>query len=352
MVMISINSTGLVTQWIQNYKIWRDSQKFYNNREHLEIAHSDIGVSCYHYTNVDQINSDPSSVIVIDCLTEGIHSSIYFKKYNRNKHYLIFSNGWWDTDLFELPISYDLVHYHFFLFEMADTYLSPSRFCFYLDKHYKFEEHKPCIFISTIGNVRNERDILIEELQRTLTYKNYILRYSGQDLGQACTSDVIELQRGMFDPYTCILPEYYHNLSQTLPIDIYNQGRFNLVVETDLDLQNEFLLTEKTIKALITGIPFVVAATPYFLKHLQSIGFTTYGSLWNESYDSITDFRLRMKNISNLCEQLNKFDWNTNYAKLLHIQLLNRNNFFNLSKIVHQQFTNTEVIFKKVFCES
>jgi hypothetical protein len=352
MVMISINSTGLVSRWIENYKIWRDYKIFYSKHEHLEILHSDTGIPCYHYTDIDQINKEMSPIIVIDCLTEGIHSLNFFKKYDCNKHYLIFSNGWWDTTTFQLPISYDLIHYYFFLFEMVDTYFSPNRFCFYLDKHYQLEEHKPCVFISTIGNRRHERDILIKELQRALTYNNYILRYSGQDLGQLCTSDVIEVQSGKFDPYSNILDHYYHTISQTLPINMYNHGRFNLVVETDLDFQNEFFLTEKTIKALITGMPFVVASTPYFLKYLRDIGFTTYGNLWDETYDNIVDFRMRMQYISNLCEQLSRFDWNANHAKLAQIQILNRNNFSNLSKLVNQQFTNTEVIFKKVFHES
>ena len=47
---------------------------------------------------------------------------------------------------------------------MADTYLSPNRFCFYLDKEYKFDYPKKHIFASLIGNVRSERTYLVDKL--------------------------------------------------------------------------------------------------------------------------------------------------------------------------------------------
>ena len=83
------------------------------------------------------------------------------------------------------------------------------------------------------------------------------------------------------------MEKYYHSISQTLPIDLYNQCRFNLTVETDLDWTNEFFLTEKTVKNLIIGMPFVSVSTPHFLKNLRSLGFETYSSVWDESYDDI-----------------------------------------------------------------
>ncbi len=145
--MISINSTGLVSRWIENYKIWRDYKIFYSKHEHLEILHSDTGIPCYHYTDIDQINKEMSPIIVIDCLTEGIHSLNFFKKYDCNKHYLIFSNGWWDTTTFQLPISYDLIHYYFFLIfntiavsRWFVNIITNARTCFY-------KRHFMCFYI-------------------------------------------------------------------------------------------------------------------------------------------------------------------------------------------------------------
>ena len=49
----------------------------------------------------------------------------------------------------------------------------------------------------------------------------------------------------------------------------YNQSYFNIVVETDINYTDNFFLTEKTVKALLTGMPFVIVGTPDFIKNLQ-----------------------------------------------------------------------------------
>jgi hypothetical protein len=129
---------------------------------------------------------------------------------------------------------------------MADTYLSPNRFCFYLDKTYEFEYPKPCIFTSTVGNVRTQRDYFVNLLKEKITYNNFILQYSGETIGVDVSHlDVVNFKKGEFDPYTSILEKYYHNVSQTLPLAIYNQSYFNIIVETDIDYTDNFFLTEK-----------------------------------------------------------------------------------------------------------
>jgi hypothetical protein len=133
---------------------------------------------------------------------------------------------------------------------------------------------------------------------------------------------------------------------------MYNLARFNLLVESDIDIDDEFFLTEKTVKTLITGMPFVVLATPNFLKHLRNIGFATYDNLWDESYDEEIRFNDRVKKIILLCNKLNNFDWNAKQEELQKIQLHNRNNFFKLNKLSHQQFSAAEHVLKKVLDES
>lgn len=352
MVMIKINSTGLVQQWINNYNTWLAHNEFYNQITHLPVVHSDDGIPCYSHRDIDRINSSTSPTVVIDCLLEGIHSRNTFLEYNPDKHYIIFCSGWWDQDKISLPFSYTLIHHFFYLFEMADTYLSPNRFCFYLDKEYKFEDNKPCEFVCMIGNKRPDRNFLIDTLKQTLDYSNYVLKYNGQDLAQPCLSDIVYMEPGKFNSYLPLVEKYYHDLSQSLPIGMYNLAKFGLVVESDLNLDHQFFLTEKAIKPLITGFPFVLAGTPYFLKHLRELGFVTYNSLWDESYDDIEDFESRMLAVTQLCNQLAKFDWVGKRAELEHIKLLNRSNFFNLKNLVDLKFTQAEQQLKKIANES
>lgn len=343
-----INATEMVSNYLDNYNIWCDYQSFYKGINRIKVTHSDNGIPCYHYSKISKINQDISPLIAIDCMTEGLHSQQAFKQYNNKSQYLIFSNGWWDTTKVSLPIDYELIHHYFFLFEWADTSFSPNRFCFYFDKAYDFDKVKPCEFVCLIGNQRPERDFLIETLSNTITYNNFILRYGGQDLKIPYDADVIDVKPGEFNPYTNIIDKYYFTIGKTLPIDLYNQGNFLLVVESDLDYSDEFFLTEKTIKALITGTPFVLAATPFFLKHLHKLGFKTYNNFWDESYDEITDFRTRMQAIAKLCNDLGQFDWKANQERLRLIQLENVNNFFNLNKQAEEKFIMFEEIIKKV----
>ena len=279
MEKLLINPTGHVTQFIDKYKIWKDYKKFYHNDSTpsmVEIDHS--GIPVFYYREISKINDCSSPIIGIDCLTEGLNCyKKYFSRYRKDKHYIFFSNGTWLKNSNNIDLSYDIVHHLLFLFEYADTYLSPNRFCFYFDKKYKFEYPKPCMFVSTIGNVRTERTYFVDKLKEKLRYNNFILKYSGEDLGLPSNNlDVVNFEKGQFDPYTNILHEYYHTVSGTLPIDMYNQAYFNIVVETDIDYVDDFFLTEKTIKALVTGIPFVVVSTPNFLKKQSlDLKFTT-----------------------------------------------------------------------------
>jgi hypothetical protein len=339
-----INASGQVAAFLKRYEIWVDHTNMYkNNNKQSLVEINDCGIPCFHFTEIDRINQTKNSIVAIDCLTEGIHSINYFKQYCKNNYYIIFSNDNWNPDFYNLEIKYSLVTHHFFLFEMADIYLSPQRFCFYLEKMYKFEYPKSCIFSSTVGNVRSERNKFIRMLQNTISYDNYILKYSGQDLAsKSDTYDIVHFDKGMFDPYTWILDKYYHSVSQTLPIEIYNQSYFNLVVETDIITKDNFLLTEKTIKSLISGMPFVIMSTPYFLKNLKALGFETFDSLWDESYDTIIDFDQRIVAVSNLCDQLGKFDWELYKPQLQNIARVNQLNFLNLNRLANKEFIEFE----------
>lgn len=58
----------------------------------------------------------------------------------------------------------------------------------------------------------------------------------------------------------------------------------DIVFET-FTVGNTFAPTEKLIRSLITEKPFIVFAAPDYLQRLQQIGFKTFNTLWDESYD-------------------------------------------------------------------
>jgi hypothetical protein len=347
-----INATGLVKLFLERYRHWCDHQNFYKEFHPPQIVDDPLGISCFHHRDIDNINACSDNIIAIDSVPEGINIAHRFNKYNPDKHYIIFTNGRWKEDAFPLNIRYTLINNMYFLFDYADVYLSPNRFNFYLDKDYRFDYPKQNNFMSTVGNIRPERTYFVDQMIEKCSYENFILRYSGEDLGMPSNQfDVINFSKGKFDPYSPITPmleQHNHTVGHSLPIKMYNTAYFNVVVETDIDYNNEFFMTEKTVKALITGIPFVIVSTPNFLKNLKSLGFLTYDNFWDESYDAEIDYKTRIDKIVELCNNLGSFDWAKHRTELETIKLRNRNNFMNLNWLASQEFYEFENKIKNI----
>ena len=73
----------------------------------------------------------------------------------------------------------------------------------------------------------------------------------------------------------------------------YSQTRVEIVLETLFD-DSRWHLTEKTLRPIACGKPFILAATPGSLDYLRSYGFQTFGQWIDESYDNIADPRERL----------------------------------------------------------
>jgi hypothetical protein len=63
----------------------------------------------------------------------------------------------------------------------------------------------------------------------------------------------------------------------------YNNTCLEIVCETVIE--NEYSLTEKTIRPILRGRPFVALAAPGYLDWLHKQGFETFDHAWSEEYD-------------------------------------------------------------------
>jgi hypothetical protein len=91
MKKLLINPSGLVTEFLRKYQIWKDHNEFYNKDYQESVVEvTSQGIPTFHYSNLKEINNSPSPIIAIDCLTEGLHSGHTFRRYNKNKLYIIF----------------------------------------------------------------------------------------------------------------------------------------------------------------------------------------------------------------------------------------------------------------------
>jgi hypothetical protein len=66
----------------------------------------------------------------------------------------------------------------------------------------------------------------------------------------------------------------------------YDQFQIELVAES-ITRGPSFFPTEKTVRPIIGGRPFMTFAPKNFLKNLRQMGFRTFDTVWSEEYDSL-----------------------------------------------------------------
>jgi hypothetical protein len=76
----------------------------------------------------------------------------------------------------------------------------------------------------------------------------------------------------------------------------YQTSGIEVVLETLFD-DSRLHLTEKILRPIACGRPFILAGTPGSLNYLREYGFKTFNGLIDESYDVITDPLQRLKAI-------------------------------------------------------
>lgn len=86
------------------------------------------------------------------------------------------------------------------------------------------------------------------------------------------------------------------NYSANFDQEDYESTDIEVVLETLFDDQRVHL-TEKILRPIAMGQPFILAGTPNSLKYLRNYGFKTFSNCWDESYDMMTDSIERMDKI-------------------------------------------------------
>ena len=85
----------------------------------------------------------------------------------------------------------------------------------------------------------------------------------------------------------------------------YIQSAIDVVLETLFD-DTRIHLTEKILRPIACGKPFVLVSTPGSLQYLRDYGFETFGEYINENYDSIQDPLDRLKQIIKLMKDISQ----------------------------------------------
>lgn len=115
--------------------------------------------------------------------------------------------------------------------------------------------------------------------------------------------------------------------------DDYIKSAIDVVLETIFD-DTRIHLTEKTLRPIACGKPFILVSGPGSLGYLRDYGFETFGEYIDESYDKIEDSLVRLQHIVKLMKDLHKLPKNQKinlYQKLHQVAERNKKWFWSNS---------------------
>ena len=122
------------------------------------------------------------------------------------------------------------------------------------------------------------------------------------------------------------------DFSGKLPRDLYLNSYINIVLETNfINIQNGYnisFVTEKTFNAIANNQMFIIVGHAGSLDLLKSLGYKTFDSVINESYDTIVNNGNRLETVTfEIVRFLSRphNDIQNDYAKVQDIILHNRN---------------------------
>jgi hypothetical protein len=348
--------SNYIQNYFARYRAWIEFQNLTqtHNPVAVESVPGDDVVNIYEYYKTAEIAADPSPIIGIE-LKEGLKNyHLMNDSYPKDKHYIIFSGSYPNTGM-ELKFSHTLICHDAILAYMCDLHLTPKSTYFYTSRTYTFDYPKPMIFVCFNGVDRRHR-IEFANYLTELEYSNFIYRLNKQDYGvPADQFDVVDYSKTGSDLAQWFADTAQHTKSPQLhimgrvPDQMMNLGYFNLVLESDFDFPT-LMTSEKVIRPLMLGMPFVLGSTPGHLAYIRSLGFRTYNDIWDESYDLEEDKHKRLRKVFDLCQQLGNHNWEADRAKLAEIGLHNRANFMNLGIHFDREFQEFERIIKDYEC--
>jgi hypothetical protein len=152
-----------------------------------------------------------------------------------------------------------------------------------------------------LGANKAHRNFVMAKMQTSGLIDNSIVNYrdifSGSFTGTKLISHTKNVLNGQKLNYPYVSPnlkpdwevkeQITKDVSDRAPWQIYAHTKYSVLCETLFE--DIFFLTEKTGKALFCKRLFVIFSTCDFLKNMKLLGFKTFDSILDESYDSEPD---------------------------------------------------------------
>jgi hypothetical protein len=149
------------------------------------------------------------------------------------------------------------------------------------------------------------------------------------------------------------ISQAHSHYSANFDIEDYESTDIEVVLETLFD-DGRLHLTEKSLRPIAVGQPFILAGTHGSLEYLRSYGFKTFGDVWDESYDLIKDPAERLIQIAELMKHISTWlphQRERNMAKAQAIADYNRQHFFSpefFNQVTNELKTNLSLAFNEL----
>lgn len=219
----------------------------------------------------------------------------------------------------------------------ADTYVPGKRTKRFLCFNRRYNEHRVLFytmmsklglldkFYMSMAATQPENSRAFEENARYFALNRPNLHITDNDIEVARLPLPLTLDNPNFNSYPMEHgPDAVMRFYKTSYINIVNETYF---------FSNIIHLTEKTYKPLAFKQPFIMLAAPGSLKHVQDMGFKTFGEFWDESYDQETDHNTRFEKIIDVVKTVASWDDNKMEEFSHKVKPILDHNFMRISSI-------------------
>jgi len=207
----------------------------------------------------------------------------------------------------------------------------------------EFPIERPFLWECLLGARRDHRDFVMLSFQQSGLLNQSIVNYRNIFMGSRTGNVLLDVQQEFPDvkmQYPYVSPNLDPNwevrggkldnsISSDVPWEIWNRCYYSIIIET-LGDGNCFLAAEKIGKCLLARRLFVHFGVDGWLANLHKLGFETFDSVLDESYDTVTNKIQRWKQAFEQVKALSKENPQHILEKVRPILDYNRNRLFEL----------------------
>jgi hypothetical protein len=295
----------------------------------LPVMFNEPHMWCYDHT-LSQLDLTQFGLIILsDIEFESVRNIQAWAERNKITNYILATGGQITDDMFD-----------------PDSMVYRPWWAYNLLKHNEYQEirsnQKPFVFEALLGARRPHRDYVMLALQHHNLVDKSIVNYRDVFTGAIVNHQTEEFAKIFSDqhllhPYVSVNlnPDWEvqdnieKSISPYVPWKIYQQTQYTILTETN-GTGTCFFMSEKSTKALYARRLFVAFSNADYLKGLHRLGFETFSSVLDESYDNnVLDFD-RFRQATEQLLYLSNQDYQTVYQKVKPILDHNHNRLFEL----------------------